>query len=204
MRLYELFMGPLDQVKPWQMSGVEGVYRFLQRVWRLVVDERSRRARRAPQRRRAESEPQLQRVLHATIKKVLEDTEALRFNTAIAQMMIFVNEATGSCDAAAADRPEVSARPRPVCAACRRGAVGASRGRRPHRPHPWPSHDPALCEQATIDLAVQVNGKRRDVINVPRDADQQLIERLAVASEGAVRRSTDGRRGKSSSCRADW
>ena len=97
MRLYELFMGPLDQVKPWQMSGVEGVYRFLQRVWRLVVDERDRRPQAdASPTRRSESEPELRRPLHATIKKVLEDTEALRFNTAIAQMMIFVNEATSS------------------------------------------------------------------------------------------------------------
>src|SRR5690606_8312051 len=96
MRLYELFMGPLDQVKPWQMAGVEGVYRFLQRVWRLVVDERSdalaERLTSVP----PGSEPALERALHVTVRKVLEATEALRFNTAIAQMMIFVNEATNS------------------------------------------------------------------------------------------------------------
>ena len=98
MRLYELFMGPLEQVKPWQMSGVEGVSRFLARVWRLVVDPNqdefalSPKITDAP----ADSEPTLQRALHVTIKKVIEDTEALRFNTAIAQMMAFVNDATSA------------------------------------------------------------------------------------------------------------
>jgi len=94
MRLYELFMGPLEVQKPWQMKDVEGVNRFLQRVWRLVVDEESGtlnpRLSDAP----ASSEPELQRTLHKTVKKVTSDTETLQMNTAIAQMMIFVNDAT--------------------------------------------------------------------------------------------------------------
>jgi leucyl-tRNA synthetase len=192
MRLYELFMGPLDQVKPWQMSGVEGVSRFLQRVWRLVVDERTgeltERLCDAP----AESEPALNRALHRTIEKVIEDTEALRFNTAIAQMMIFVNEATGSATL-----------PRPIVQTFLR-VLG------PYAPHvgeelwarlggtdllahaPWPAHDAALCAEDTLELAVQVNGKRRDSITVPRDADRALIERLALASASVVR-SLEGR-----------
>jgi leucyl-tRNA synthetase len=192
MRLYELFMGPLEQVKPWQMSGVEGVYRFLQRVWRLVVDERTGAAAERLTDAPPASEPALERALHATIKKVLEDTEGLRFNTAIAQMMIFVNEATGS-----ATLPRAIVRDFLAVLA-------------PYAPHlgeelwarlgagdliaraPWPRHDPALCEEQTVELAVQVNGKRRDVISVPRDADQTLIERLALASDGVVR-SLDGR-----------
>ena len=187
MRLYELFMGPLDQVKPWQTSGVEGVHRFLQRVWRLVIDERSgglsARLTDAP----PESEPALQRTLHGTLKKVLEDSEALRFNTAIAQMMIFVNEATNSATL-----------PRAVVQAFLRALS-------PYAPHlaeelwerlgasdliaraPWPAHDPVLCEDERIELAVQVNGKRRDAITVPRDADRSMIERLALESEGVVR-----------------
>ena len=94
MRLYELFMGPLEVKKPWQMKDVEGVNRFLHRVWRLVVDANTgelnpRLTEAAPC-----TEPELQRTLHKTIKKVTSDTEALQMNTAIAQMMIFVNEAT--------------------------------------------------------------------------------------------------------------
>jgi leucyl-tRNA synthetase len=192
MRLYELFMGPLEQVKPWQMSGVEGVYRFLQRVWRLVVDERSG----GPAERLSDappvSEPDLNRTLHRTIAKVLEDSEGLRFNTAIAQMMIFVNEATASATL-----------PRAIVQTFLRVVA-------PYAPHlgeelwahlgaddliaraSWPPHDPALCEESTIELAVQVNGKRRDVITVARDADRALIQRLALASDGAVR-ALDGR-----------
>ena len=192
MRLYELFMGPLDQVKPWQMSGVEGVYRFLQRAWRLVVDERSggvaARLCDAP----ADSEAGLHRTLHVTIKKVLEDTEALRFNTAISQMMVFVNEATASATL-----------PRAIVRDFLRVLA-------PYAPHlaeelwarldetelvalaTWPAHDAALCVEDTIELAVQVNGKRRDVIVVPRDADQATLERLALACEG-VARTLDGK-----------
>ena len=192
MRLYELFMGPLDQVKPWQMAGVEGVYRFLQRTWRLMVDERSgataARLNDAP----ADSEAALHRTLHVTIKKVLEDTVALRFNTAIAQMMVFVNEATSSATL-----------PRAIVRDFLRLLA-------PYAPHlaeelwsrlgepdlvalaPVPSYDPALTVEDTVELAVQVNGKRRDAITVPRDADAATIERLALASE-AVARTLDGK-----------
>jgi leucyl-tRNA synthetase len=187
LRLYELFMGPLDQVKPWQMSGVEGVYRFLHRVWRLVVDERTNHLAERLTDAAPESEPELNRVLHVTIKKVLEDTEALRFNTAIAQMMIFVNEATSSATLPRATVQtflRVLAPYAPHLAEelwARLGAADMIAGA------PWPQHDSALCEEETIELAVQVNGKRRDVITVPRDADQQFIERLAMQSDGALR-----------------
>ena len=187
MRLYELFMGPLDQVKPWQMAGVEGVYRFLQRSWRLVVDERSgepaARLCDAP----ADSEPGLNRALHATIQKVLEDTEALRFNTAISQMMVFVNEATASATlpkAIVRDFLRVVAPYAPHLAE----ELWARLGETELIAHAtWPAHDASLTVEDSVELAVQVNGKRRDVITVPRDADAALIERLALASDGVVR-----------------
>jgi leucyl-tRNA synthetase len=192
MRLYELFMGPLDQVKPWQMAGVEGVHRFLQRVWRLVVDERSNELAERLTDAAPGSEPTLNRTLHVTIQKVLQDTEAMRFNTAIAQMMIFVNEATASATL-----------PRAIVRDFLRVLA-------PYAPHigeelwarlgerqliaraQWPAHDAALCIEDTVELAVQVNGKRRDVIQVPRDADQAAIERTALAADGVVR-SIDGK-----------
>jgi len=185
MRLYELFMGPLESVKPWQMSGVEGVSRFLHRVWRLLVDERtgglSARLTDEP----GESEPDLWRQLHVTTKKVIEDTEALRFNTAIAQMMIFVNEATNSASL-----------PRAIVNRFLRVLA-------PYAPHiaeelwarlgepgliaktEWPAHDERLCLEDTITLIVQVNGKRRDKITVARDADNQTLERCALDAPGA-------------------
>jgi leucyl-tRNA synthetase len=192
MRLYELFMGPLEQVKPWQMSGVEGVYRFLQRTWRLVVDDRSGELSSRLTDEPAESEPALQRSLHASIKKVLEDTEALRFNTAIAQMMVFVNDATAS-----ATLP-------------RETVKGFLRVLAPYAPHlaeelwarlgeteliahaEWPKHEEALCEEETVELVVQVNGKKRDRIVVRRDADPATIEALALRAP-ATERTLEGR-----------
>jgi leucyl-tRNA synthetase len=187
MRLYELFMGPLDQVNPWQMSGVEGVHRFLQRTWRLVVEEReggpNPRLTDAPE----ESEPDLRRHLHATIEKVGADTDAMRFNTAIAQMMTFVNEATSS-----ATLPRTIVRKFVLLVA-------------PYAPHvseelwerlgekgliahaDWPSHDSSLTVENTVTLVVQVNGKRRDRLDMPRGAEQAAVEAAALRTEGVQR-----------------
>ena len=97
MRLYEMFMGPLEVQKPWQMKGVEGVYRFLQRIWRLVVDERDRRPQpEADRRRRRHRSPTSSGPSTRPSRRSPADTEALQMNTAIAQMMIFVNEATAA------------------------------------------------------------------------------------------------------------
>jgi leucyl-tRNA synthetase len=95
LRLYEMFMGPLEATKPWSMSGVEGVYRFLARVWRLAMEE-NQEGKWHPSSSLSEVEPSRQqlRVVHATIKKVTQDIEALAFNTAISQMMIYVNAFT--------------------------------------------------------------------------------------------------------------
>ena len=129
LRLYELFMGPLDQVKPWQMSGVEGVYRFLQRVWRLVVDERSRRRSRERLDRRAA------RVASRTLNRVLhvDDQEGLRGHRGAALQHRhradddLRQRGDHQRDAAARHRADVPARARALCAAPRRGAVGAAR-----------------------------------------------------------------------------
>jgi leucyl-tRNA synthetase len=192
MRLYELFMGPLDAQKPWQMAGVEGVRRFLERVWRLAVDERTgelaARLTDAP----AASEPELHRLLHKTIRKVLGDTETLAMNTAISQMMVFVNAAT-----------QAASLPRETLATFLRVLA-------PYAPHlaeelwhrlghddliaqaPWPAHDEALCADELVTVIVQVNGKKRDEILVPREATREELEGLALASDGA-RRHLEGR-----------
>jgi leucyl-tRNA synthetase len=169
------------------MSGVEGVYRFLQRVWRLVVDERSGDPSSRLTGAAADTETALHRTLHQTIQKVLEDTEALRFNTAIAQMMVFVNEATGSATLPVAivrDFLRVLAPYAPHLAEELWARLGAE-ALIAHAT--WPAHDAALSIEDTIELALQVNGKRRDAIRVPRDADAAAIERLALASEGVMR-----------------
>ena len=87
LRIYEMFMGPLEAMKPWSSKSVEGITRFLDRVWRLYTSEDGALALTG-----GEASPEIVRVLHQTIKKVTEDIEALKFNTAISQMMVFVNE----------------------------------------------------------------------------------------------------------------
>jgi leucyl-tRNA synthetase len=185
MRLYELFMGPLEVQKPWQMKGVEGVYRFLQRTWRLIVDERtgslSERLTDAP----PSAEPELERTLHKTVKKITEHTESLQMNTGIAQMMIFVNDATQS-----ATLPKET-------------AATFLRVLSPYAPHlceelwrrlgepdliahaDWPSFNPALCVDEMITVVVQVNGKKRDELSVAKDTAKDELERLALASDRA-------------------
>ena len=187
MRLYEMFMGPLEVQKPWQMKGVEGVNRFLQRVWRLVVDERSGELNLKLTDAPAGSEPDLERALHKTIQKVTEDTAALRMNTAIAQMMIFVNQATATATL-----------PREI-------ATSFLRVLSPYAPHiceelwqrldegdliaraRWPIHNEALCLDDMVPIVIQVNGKKRDELSVPKDADSATLERLALSSERVVK-----------------
>ncbi len=185
LRLYELFMGPLEQSKPWQMEGLEGIYRFLGRIWRLVVDihtsELNPKVSDAP----AATEEALRRLLHQTIKKVREDTEGLRFNTAISQMMVFVNEATAAATL-----------PREILKAFVRILA-------PYAPHlaeeawerlggegllavaEWPEHQEALCTEDLITVVVQVNGKLRDRLEVCPGTSREELERLALASETA-------------------
>jgi leucyl-tRNA synthetase len=187
MRLYELFMGPLEVQKPWQMKDVEGVNRFLQRVWRLVVDEESGELDQRLTDEPSSTNADLERSLHKTIKKVTGDTETLQMNTAIAQMMIFVNDATSA-----------ATRPREIVSTFLRLLS-------PYAPHiceelwqrlgcdeliahaPWPEWDDDLAADELMTIVVQVNGKKRDELQVPPDTDRTELEQLALASENAQR-----------------
>jgi leucyl-tRNA synthetase len=187
VRLYELFMGPLEQVKPWQMESVEGIHRFLSRVWRLVVNDFSGdlnpRLTDAP----SSSEPAVEKVLHQTIKKVTEDTEGLRFNTAIAQMMIFVNEATG---AQTLPRETIGSFLRilaPYAAHLAEEAWERLGEEGLVCQAEWPAWDDALCVEEQITVVVQVNGKLRDRFDVVPGTPKDELERLALASNGVQR-----------------
>ena len=182
-RCYEMFMGPLEQMKPWSMTGVEGVSRFLARVWRLALEENQAGA--------WEISPVLQdvapdkaqlKVIHATIKKVGEDIEALSFNTAISQMMIFVNAF-------------IPAKPRPIAAV--RVLLQLLNPFAPHLTEelwerlgfqgvlasmPWPTWDPQCLVEDEIEMPVQVNGKLRDKITVSKQATAAEVESVALAS----------------------
>jgi leucyl-tRNA synthetase len=205
-RLYEMFLGPLEMVKPWNTKGVEGVYRFLGRVWRLFIDEQSETEFEQAQTALGQNDPdalgrlklsasicdtppspaQL-KTLHSCIKKVTEDLDGLRFNTAISALMIFVNDAI----------------------AWKTKPVGVLRDflvlLQPFAPHlaeelhakvrgsdavdgtiayePWPKYDSAFLVEQTIEVPVQINGKLRDKIVVAAGATPQEIEASALAAE---------------------
>src|ERR1035441_9956621 len=207
-RLYEMFMGPLQDTKPWNTRGVEGVYRFLGRVWRLFVDEKSETAfeqaeTTAEASKRGElldlilldggiadldATPAQPKTLHACIKKVTEDLEGMRFNTAISAMMVFINEAmTWQTKPLSVMKTflQLLAPFAPHIAEELWARLHATFGQTaPSLAYaPWPKFDAALLVESGIEIPVQVNGKFRDVIKVAVDADNATIEAAAKASE---------------------
>jgi leucyl-tRNA synthetase len=181
LRLYEMFMGPLEATKPWSMSGVEGISRFLARVWRMIADERADDVRLSAAVRDVVPTPEQLRVLHRTIKAVTEDLEKTSFNTSISRLMEFTNEISP-----ADPRPKSVLEPFVLLLS-------------PLAPHlaeelwqilghastlayePWPAFDQSLIAESEIEIPVQVNGKLRGKVTVPVDANQAAIERAARA-----------------------
>src|SRR5262245_30200874 len=153
VRLYEMFMGPLEAMKPWSTASVEGITRFLDRVWRLYVDEDGSLSRAITPEAPA---PDALRLLHQTIKKVTEDLDALKFNTAIAQMMVFVNELTKL-----ERRPRALLEPFVLILSPFAPHLGEELwnrlGHKESLAHePWPAFDPALVVEDQVTVAVQV------------------------------------------------
>ncbi len=186
VRLYEMFMGPLEASKPWSVKSVEGITRFLDRVWRLYVAEDGGLIVTGDAATEA-----ARRVLHQTIKKVGDDLEALKFNTAIAQMMVFVNEIM-KLDT----RPRAILEPFVLVLSPFAPHLGEELWHRLGHAQslayePWPSYDPALMVEDTITVAVQVNGKLRATLDLPRGADQEAARTAALADE-RIRRYVNG------------
>jgi leucyl-tRNA synthetase len=179
LRVYEMFMGPLEQTKPWQSAGIEGSRRFLDRAWNVTTGELTKDP--------AAYDDATRRLVHKTVKKVGEDIEAMRFNTAISAMMILVKHLGGL--------PAV-----PVEAA-RTFALLLS----PFAPHlgeelwqklgaaellayePWPTFDPALVKDDVVEIGIQVNGKLRGTVMLPvaASADDARAAALAEANVAA-------------------
>ena len=203
LRLFEMFMGPLEMVKPWSTKGVEGVYRFLGRVWRLFVDEKSEtdfEQEQTTTKTQSHQEllnlikldssikdvaatPAQLKTLHACIKKVTEDLDGLRFNTAISALMVFVNDAmTWETKPVSVLREFlILLQPFAPHLAEELWARLPSSGNLAYSK--WPAFDPALLVENEIEIPVQVNGKLRDVIKVSVDAPQGELESLAKNSE---------------------
>ncbi len=181
LRMYEMFMGPLEATKPWSTTGVEGISRFLARVWRMIADEKADEIRLNPAVHETDpSEDQL-RLLHRTIKAVTDDFERMSFNTAISRLMEFTNEVSQA-------EPRARALMEPFVLLLS-----------PLAPHlaeelwqllghatslayePWPTFDEALLTESLVEIPVQVNGKLRGKVRVPTGADQATVEAAARA-----------------------
>jgi leucyl-tRNA synthetase len=171
-----MFMGPLEAMKPWSTRGVEGVTRFLDRVWRLIVADDGALS---PAVTSAQPTLEHRRLLHQTIKKVTEDLESLRFNTAISQMMVFTNEMT-----------KLEQRSRSLLepfllllspfAPHVTEELWERLGQAPCAgQQPWPTFDPALVVSDRMTIPVQVNGKLRSKLEVEVTMSRSDIERLA-------------------------
>ncbi|MFM1920985.1 MAG: hypothetical protein RLZZ303_2619 [Candidatus Hydrogenedentota bacterium] len=188
MRLYEMFMGPLDREKPWSDEGVQGVHRFLKRVWSLYVVEEGGLHPRIVE---SGGDPAITKILHATIKTVGQGIDNLMFNTAIARMMEFVNAAMKAerVDRAVMEQFLLVLAPfAPHIAE----ELWARLGHADTLAYePWPAYDEALLVEESVEVPVQINGKLRSKIVVPADADQAAIlaaakaeEKVAAAIEG--------------------
>jgi len=194
LRLYEMFMGPLEQVKPWQMKGVEGVSRFLARVWRVAMELDQAGTWQVSNKIAdiACDDKDLRRVVHETIKKVGDDIEKLSFNTAISQMMICTNAFTQAAVVPRAEFTQFLTVLNPFaphlteeihrrlgCTTMLSDAI-------------WPIYDPAALVRHEVELIIQVNGKLRDRLMIARDADEATATAAALAC-AKVRDHTDGK-----------
>jgi leucyl-tRNA synthetase len=186
LRVYEMFMGPLEQVKPWQTSGIEGVRRFLDRTWNVANGPVTTDA--------AAYDDATRRLVHKTVKKVTHDIESLRFNTAISAMMILVKH-LGSLGSVPLD----AAKTLTLLVSPFAPHLGEELWHRLNAPaaaeslafEPWPAFDPDLVRDDVVEIGVQVNGKLRGTITLAADADEQaareacLLEpRVALHLEG--------------------
>ncbi len=184
MRLYEMFMGPLEAMKPWSTQGVQGVYRFLQKTWRTIVNEETGELVEAV--KESQADEATLRLLNQTIKKVSDDIETFNFNTAISAMMIFVNHLSKQDD-----RPKSVVEKFVLILAPFAPHISEELWQRlGHQDslsyESWPEYDKELIKEKEVELAVQVNGKIKDRIVIAADADEEHIKQKALASEKVV------------------
>jgi leucyl-tRNA synthetase len=187
-RCYEMFMGPLEQMKPWSMRGVEGVARFLARVWRLMMGEnQAGEWELSTAVQQIEPDKAQQKILHATIKKVGGDIETLSFNTAIAQMMIFVNAFTNAEAVPLATMQTFLVLLNPFAPHLSSELweklgkkFGDTRGDITEQP--WPEYDEQLLVEDEVEIVVQVNGKVRDRVRLLISATEDEVKAAALAN----------------------
>lgn len=178
LRIYEMFMGPLEATKPWNTNGVDGAHRFLSRVWRLFVAEdgglNSKIADTA-------GSDEFKRTWHKTVKKVTEDMENLRFNTVISQLMIFINEAYKT-DVVPREAAESFVQMLSPLAPHLAEELWQRLGHTESITYvPWPSYDEAWTVDAEVEIVVQVNGKIVERTKISKDLDQAAMQEHAMS-----------------------
>ncbi|MCR8969222.1 leucine--tRNA ligase [Facklamia sp. 7083-14-GEN3] len=189
LRVYEMFMGPLDASIAWSENGLEGSRRFLDRVWRLFVEETTGQLNSAIQETK---DDQLTKVYHQTVKKVTEDFEQLHFNTAISQLMIFLNEA------------------KTADVLPKKYAEGFVQLLAPIAPHlmeelwqklghseslseaSWPQYDESLIKDDVVEIVIQINGKVKAKLDIALDLEKAAMEELALAEE-SIKKELEGK-----------
>lgn len=189
LRLYEMFMGPLESEKAWSTNGLDGSRRFLDRIWRLFINEEEGTL---SDKINGEAGGELEEIYHRTVQKVTEDFEAMRNNTAISQLMVFINECYK------VDRVPV---------AYAEGFVTLISPIVPHLAEElweklghttsisyvdWPSYDESKLVDDTVEIVVQVNGKVRARINVSKESSKEALEEIALEDE-KIKASIDGK-----------
>jgi leucyl-tRNA synthetase len=188
LRLYEMFMGPLEASIAWSTKGLDGARRFLDRVWRLFVTEDGQLNPKIVD----EESPVLERIYHQTVKKVTEDYEALRFNTAISQLMVFINEAYKADVLPKAYMEGFVKLLAPVCP-----HIGEELWQKlGHEDtityEPWPEYDESKLVEDEVEIVVQINGKVRAKLLMPKDATKEQMEQQALEDE-KIKEHIDGK-----------
>ncbi|MQR87130.1 leucine--tRNA ligase [Bacillus megaterium] len=179
LRLYEMFMGPLDASIAWSTKGLDGARRFLDRVWRLLVDDNGELSSKVKE----SNDTTLERVYHQTVKKVTEDYEGLRFNTGISQLMVFINDAY-----------KVDVLPKqyvegfvkllaPICPHTTEELWSKLGHEDTISYEAWPAFDEAKLVDDEVEIVVQINGKVRAKVNVPAEASREELQDIAMANE---------------------
>ena len=181
LRLYEMFMGPLDASIAWSEAGLDGSRRFLDRVWRLFVDEETDKL--SPKIVNQVKQDQLEKVYHETVKQVTDNFTSLKFNTAISQMMVFINEAY-KAEQILKDYVEgfvkLLSPVAPFIAEELWSKLGYSET---IAYEPWPEYDEAKLEENEVEIVIQILGKNRARIMVDKDTTKEELEKLALDNE---------------------
>ncbi|KIQ93984.1 Leucine--tRNA ligase [Anoxybacillus thermarum] len=180
LRLYEMFMGPLEASIAWSTKGLDGARRFLDRVWRLFVEEDGQLNPKIVDNPETDT---LERVYHQTVKKVTEDYEALRFNTAISQLMVFINEAYKAPVLPKVYMEGFVKLLSPVCPHIAEELWEKLGHNNTIAYEAWPAYDEAKLVEDEVEIVIQVNGKVRAKLHVPSDATKEQLEQLAMEDE---------------------